>query len=143
MRISTAAELGVRGMAYLARNYQNGPVPMATICREQRLPRQYMLKIFAALARAGYVRTSRGKGGGFVLAHPPADISILDIIEAVEGPLALNFCQSKPSRCRWHNPNCPIKPLWDDLQQVISHKLGEFCLDRVNTPPARLAHRRH
>ena len=138
MRISTAAELGVRGMAYLAKNYLNGPVPMATICREQGLPRQYMLKIFAALGRAGYVRTTRGKGGGFVLAHPPQDISILNIIEAVEGPLALNFCQSKPSRCRWPSDNCPIQPLWDDLQAITSRKLGEFRLDRVNNikPPS-------
>lgn len=132
MRMSTAAELGVRGMAYLANNYNNGPVPMATICREQKLPRQYMLKIFAALGRAGYVRTSRGKGGGFVLAYPPADISILNIIEAIEGPLALNFCQSKPSRCRWPSDNCQIKPLWDDLQATTSSKLGEFRLDRIN-----------
>jgi len=136
MRLSTAAELGVRGMVYLARNYRNGPVPMATICREQKLPRQYMLKIFAALARAGYVRTTRGKGGGFVLAHPPQDISILNIIEAVEGPLALNFCQSNPPQCRWDNTDCPIKPLWDDLQQVTSHKLGQFCLDRATGPSA-------
>lgn len=136
MRMSTAAELGVRGMAYLARNYNNGPVPMATICREQDLPRQYMLKIFSALARAGYVRTTRGKGGGFVLAHPPGDISILNIIEAIEGPLALNFCQNEPSRCRWDNPDCPIKPLWDDLQQSTVRKLGEFRLDRAASPPS-------
>ena len=136
MRISTAAELGVRGMAYLAQNYHNGPVPMATICREQVLPRQYMLKIFAALGRAGLVRTSRGKGGGFVLAYPPADISILNIIEAVEGPLALNFCQSTPSRCCWGESNCQIQPLWNDLQQITSRKLGEFRLDRVNIPSA-------
>jgi len=123
-------------MAYLARNYHNGPVPMATICREQDLPRQYMLKIFAALARAGYVRTTRGKGGGFVLAHPPADISILNIIEAIEGPLALNLCQNEPSRCRWDQHNCTVKPLWDDLQQTAIHKLGGFRLDRTIPPSA-------
>ena len=136
MHISTAAELGVRGMAYLAQNYRNGPVPMATICREQDLPRQYMLKIFAALGRAGLVRTNRGKGGGFTLAHPPADISILNIIEAVEGPLAVNFCQSTPSRCRWESYDCQIQPLWNDLQEITHRKLGEFRLDRVNTPSA-------
>ena len=136
MRVSTAAELGIRGMAYLAQNYQNGPVPMAIVCREQDLPRQYMLKIFAALSRAGFLRTTRGKGGGFVLAHPPADISILDIIEAVEGPLALNFCQSKPSRCRWDSHDCPIQPLWNDLQEVTVQKLGEFRLDRVTSASA-------
>ena len=133
MRISTAAELGIRGMAYLAANHQNGPVSMATICQEQKLPRQYMLKIFASLNRAGFVRTNRGKGGGFSLAHPPADISILDIIQAVEGPMALNFCQNKPSQCRWNSDddNCPIRPLWDNLQEIVTEQLRAYHLDRV------------
>ena len=130
MRISTAAELGVRGMVYLAKQYRNGPIPMATICREQELPRQYMLKIFAALSRAGFVRTSRGKGGGFVLAQPPSEISILDIMQAVEGPLSLNFCQSEPSQCH-HDKDCLVRPLWDDLQDTAFKKLSEFRLDRA------------
>lgn len=132
MRLSTAAELGIRGMIYLAANYQNGPVPMAKICREQELPRQYMLKIFSALGRAGFVRGNRGKGGGYSLAQPPGKISILDIIEAVEGPLALNFCQHNPSQCRWeNNSKCPIHPMWTELQAITAQKLGEFRLDRV------------
>ena len=68
MRMATAADLGIRSMAFLAQNYRNGPVPMATICQKQDLPRQYMHKIFAALGRAGLVHTKRGKGGGFILA---------------------------------------------------------------------------
>ena len=132
MRISTAAELGIRGMAYLAVNYQNGPVSMAKICQEQKLPRQYMLKIFAALGRAGFVRGNRGRGGGYALARAPGKISILDIIEAVEGPLALNFCQNRPSQCRWNNDSkCRIRPMWEELQAITAKKLGQFHLDRV------------
>ena len=133
MRISTAAELGIRGMVYLAANYQNGPVPMGEICQEQKLPRQYMLKIFAALGRAGFVRGNRGRGGGYALARAPGEISILDIIQAIEGPLALNFCQNRPSQCRWNNSNhkCQVRPMWDELQAITTKKLGEFHLDRV------------
>ena len=131
MRISTAADLGIRGMAFLAQNYRNGPVPMATICQEQGLPRQYTHKVFAALGRAGLVHTKRGKGGGFVLARPPADISILNIIEAIEGQLVLNSCQSNPPRCRWNSDDCPIRPLWHELQGITSRKLAEFRLDRA------------
>ena len=133
MRISTAAELGIRGMLYLAANYQNGPVPMGEICQEQKLPRHYMLKIFAALVRAGFVRGNRGRGGGYTLALNPGEISILDIIEAVEGPLALNRCQNKPSQCRWHTGDntCQVRPVWDELQAITAKKLGEFHLDRV------------
>ena len=120
-------------MVYLAVNYQNGPVPMVEICQEQKLPRQYMLKIFSALSRAGFVRGNRGRGGGYALARDPGEISILDIIEAVEGPLALNFCQNRPSQCRWNGNNheCRIRPMWDELQAITVKKLGEFHLDRV------------
>ena len=135
MHISTAGELGIRGMVYLARHCGNGPVPMAKICEEQELPRQYMLKIFAALSRAGFVRTCRGKGGGFALAKPPVEISILEIMEAVEGPLALNFCQSEPSQCP-RGDDCPVRPLWDELQEITFRKLGAFRLDRVNSAEA-------
>lgn len=120
-------------MVYLAENYQNGPVPMGQICQEQKLPRQYMLKIFAALGRAGFVRGNRGRGGGYTLARAPGKISILEIIEAVEGPLALNLCQNKPSQCRWNNNHhkCQVQPMWDELQAITVKKLGEFHLDRV------------
>lgn len=94
-----------------------------------------MLKIFAALTRAGFVRTARGKGGGFTLGHPPEDISILDIIQAIEGPLALNLCQANPPQCRWAEQNCPIKPLWNELQLLTAEKLGAFALDRLTQPP--------
>ena len=135
MRLSTAAELGIRGMVYLARNYKSGPLPMTKICREQKLPRQYMLKIFASLGRSGFVRTTRGKGGGFVLGRPPEKISILDIIQAIEGPLVLNFCQSDPPACRWDEDHCPIRPLWSELQEFTVSKLGGFSLDKVNHQP--------
>ena len=132
MHLSTAAELGIRGMAYLAVNYHKGPVSMSKICQEQELPRQYMVKVFLALGRVNLVHSSRGRSGGFALTRSPEEISILDIIEAVEGPLALNLCQKRPSRCRWTNDSeCQIHPMWDELQAITAKILGEFHLDRL------------
>ncbi len=132
MHLSTAAELGIRGMAYLAVNYHKGPVTMSKICQEQDLPRQYMVKLFTALGRASLVHSRRGRSGGYTLTRSPEEISILDIIEAVEGPLALNLCQKRPSLCRWSNdPECQIHPMWDELQAITAKILGEFYLDRL------------
>ncbi len=67
------------------------------------------------------------------MARAPGEISMLDIIEAVEGPLALNLCQNKPSQCRWNTDNdtCQVRPVWDELQAITAKRLGEFHLDRV------------
>ena len=132
MHLSTAAELGIRGMAYLAVNYRKGPVPMSKICQEQKLPHQYMVKVFSALGRTNLVHSVRGRSGGFALTRPPKEISILDIIEAVEGPLALNLCQKRPSQCRWAtDPKCQIRPMWNELQAITAKTLGKFHLDRL------------
>nr|MBC8372009.1 Rrf2 family transcriptional regulator [Planctomycetota bacterium] len=99
MRISPAAEFAVRGALVLAEHYGNGPTTLNSICEEQDISKQYLVKIFASLARAGLVRPVRGKLGGYLLAREPAQISILDLMEAVEGPIAVNFCQHDPPRC--------------------------------------------
>jgi Rrf2 family protein len=125
-----AAELGVRGILVLAEHNGQGPLALEEMCRQRDLPRQYMVKIFGQLARANLIRAVRGKGGGYVLARPPADITLLAVIEAVEGPLAVNLCQQTPAAC----PNslaCPVQPVWHDLQEKIrqalsSHTLNEF-----------------
>ncbi len=124
MKLSPAAELGVRGVLVLGENYGNGPVTLDTICARRDLPKQYLVKIFASLARAGLVTPVRGKGGGYMLARDPNEITLLDVIEAVEGPIHLNYCQHNPSQC--DELSCPIRPLWKELQETVRKKLGEM-----------------
>ena len=124
MRLSMAAEFAVRGTAVLATRYGQGPVPLAEICRIRRLEgsKDYMTKIFALLSRSGIVRAIRGKGGGYVLARDPGDVTLLQVIEAIEGPLAINLCQYDPPRC--DELDCPVRPVWDEIQQNIRTILG-------------------
>ena len=137
MRLSPAAELAVRGALVLAENHGNGPIPLATICQRRDLPKQYLTKIFANLSRAGLVTPVRGKHGGYTLGHQPGDITILDVVEAVEGPIRLNFCQLDPPKCLEYR--CPLRPVWAELQETIRDRLGSItladCLART-VPPA-------
>ena len=130
MRLSMAAELAVRGILVLAEHNGQGPFALEEICRQRNLPRQYLTKIFGQLSRANLIRAVRGKGGGYVLARPPGDITLLAVIEAVEGPLAVNLCQQTPSCCQ-NSTSCPVQPVWRDLQEKIrqalsAHTLNEF-----------------
>ena len=122
MKVTPAAEFAVRGICVLAKQNGNGPVNLATICEKHDLSKQYLAKIFGTLARAGLVTPVRGKHGGYLLARRPDEITVLDVIEAVEGPIALNFCQHSPPRC--DQTDCPLRPVWAELQDVVSTRLA-------------------
>lgn len=115
----------------LAERHGSGPTTLAKVCEGGKLPKQYLTKIFASLARVDIVTPIRGKNGGYVLARSPGDISLLDVIEAVEGPMALNCCQHDPPKCDLYD--CPVRPVWTDLQRVVTSRLGGVHLsDCVN-----------
>jgi len=102
---------------------------LAAICEKRNLSKQYLAKIFGSLARAGLVTPVRGKHGGYVLARAPSEISILEVIEAVEGPIALNFCQSEPPKCE--EVACPLRPVWTELQEIVSSRLADVTLQML------------
>lgn len=122
MKLSMAAELGIRGILVLAQDYGRGPVSLKEICRRRDLPRQYLSTIFAALARADLVGSVRGQSGGRILAKPPEEITLLEVIEAIEGPLATNLCQHTPPRCE--EVDCPVRPVWAEIQEKIRAALA-------------------
>ncbi|MFP4106740.1 MAG: RrF2 family transcriptional regulator [Phycisphaerae bacterium] len=129
MRLTPAAELAVRGSIVLAMHHGEGPTPLKTICAERDLPKQYLTKLFSSLARVGLVTPVRGKHGGYLLAKEPADISLLDIIEGIEGELALNYCTTDPPQCE--KEDCPVRPVWQDLQEQMREKLSSMSLQDV------------
>ena len=126
MKLSLAAELALRGSLVLAERYGQGLVTLEAVCAARDLPRQYLTKIFASLARADLVTAVRGKRGGYRLNRPPERVTVLEIVEAVEGPIVLNFCQHKPPRC--DRKNCRVRPVWAQLQKIIRQKLGGLTL---------------
>ena len=123
MKLSAAAELAIRGVVTLAENFGNGPITLKSICESRDLPRQYLVKLFSVLAKADIITAVRGKRGGYVLSRDPGQISLLEIVEAVEGPIALNLCQHNPPRC--DQVDCPMRTIWADLQFTFREKLAE------------------
>jgi len=122
MKLSPAAEFAVRGALVLAEHYGQGPTTLDSICDARGLSKQYLVKIFASLARSGIVTPVRGKKGGYLLARDPSEVTLLELIEAVEGPIAVNFCQHVPPRCE--ESECGLRSMWSEIQQFICDKLG-------------------
>jgi len=126
MRLSPAAAFALRGIAVLADNFGQGPISLEVICSHRDLPKQYLAKIFSGLAKAGLVTPVRGKHGGYMLAREPGTMTILEVIEAVQGRIELNYCQHIPPKC--DQVNCPMRAIWTELQEIIRGKLGSVTL---------------
>ena len=108
----------------MAQRHNQGPVTLGMICEDdKRLSREYLARVFGMMARAGIVRPIRGKNGGYVLTREPKNISLLEVIEAVEGPQALNICQNNPPLCE-NVDKCKVQKVWKELQAVFSRKLS-------------------
>ncbi len=99
---------------------------LSEICKEQDVPQSFMAKIFQTLSRARIIKSFRGVKGGFALARSPKDISMKEVMEAIEGPMNINICVSGYGDCHREN-YCPATSVWKELQDSI-----EDILDNCN-----------
>ena len=90
MKLSRTVTYAVSATMQLARERSGHPVPCSRLAAEGKMPERFLLQILRNLVKSGVLRSTRGVEGGYSLARPPEDISVLDIIEAVEGPLGVN-----------------------------------------------------
>jgi len=143
MMFSTKAEYGVRVMVELARRTGGEPVPLAEIAAKDGLPLAYLEHLVARLRKAGLVDSRRGSRGGYMLSRPAAQISMADVVEALEGSIAPIECISEASDgsivcSRESSPDrtCPTKLLWTRVRFSIVATLRETTLaDLLVSPP--------
>jgi Rrf2 family cysteine metabolism transcriptional repressor len=86
LSITTKSPYAIRALAELARCGGAGPVPIGELARRRDVPVQFLEQLFAVLRRAGVLRSQRGVKGGYTFARPPADITVLEIVELLDGP---------------------------------------------------------
>ncbi len=143
MMFSTKAEYGVRVMVELARRTGGEPVPLAEIAANDGLPLAYLEHLVARLRKAGLVDSRRGSRGGYMLSRPAAQISMADVVEALEGSIAPIECISEAADgsivcSRESSPGhaCPTKLLWTRVRFSIVATLRETTLaDLLVSPP--------
>ncbi|MDJ0739677.1 MAG: Rrf2 family transcriptional regulator [Gammaproteobacteria bacterium] len=141
MRLSTKGRYAVTAMLDLALNGKEGPVTLADISENQGISLSYLEQLFAALRSKGLVRGVRGPGGGYYLGRESDEISIADIICAVDEWVEFTRCKGKQN-CH-DGQRCLTHSLWDDLSQQIFMFLTDISLaDLVERGEAREAERR-
>ena len=122
VRLTRAGEYAIKGMLYLARQSQDGLTLIADVARSQGVSAGFLAKIFQELSRAGLVDSHRGAGGGVSLGMPAQSINLKMIIEAVEGPSALNNCLLEHGGCS-NASHCPLADVWRSAQEAMLTKL--------------------
>jgi Rrf2 family protein len=121
MKISTKGRYGTRAMIDIAENYGKGPVPLRQLAERQCISMKYMEQIIPLLKASGLIRSSRGARGGYALAKEPSEISLRDILQALEGSWSLVDCVEDPDLCDRAN-ECVTYEIWNDIHIAI-HKI--------------------
>src|SRR3954454_18713540 len=146
MMFSTKAEYGVRVMAHLARqDAGDGPISLASIAEAEGLPLAYLEHLAQRLRRAELVQSTRGAHGGYTLGRPAAQITMAEIVRALEGTIAPIECISADPDGQLvcsregepgHDP-CPTKLLWTRVQGSIVRTLTDMTLADLVQPPSQ------
>jgi FeS assembly SUF system regulator len=142
IRLSKLADYGIVLMTYFAAQAERNPEPGASrtvyaardLARLSRVPLPTVSKVLKALCRAGLLTSHRGVRGGYSLPNRPCDLSVVDIIRAVDGPIALTDCsQAVDGYCELEEA-CPVRSNWQKINGVVTDALTGLTLADMTTP---------
>lgn len=142
MKVSTRGDYASRALLSLALRMEEAPpTSVRDIAERTGLPQPYLEQILLALKGAGLVRSKRGVGGGYVLARPPEQITLGQIVSAVDGPImAGDFGQPHENGACDHEGQCVLLAVWSEVGEHMRHHLDSFTLaDMVRTARGGLA----
>ncbi|MBC8332920.1 MAG: Rrf2 family transcriptional regulator [Anaerolineae bacterium] len=123
MQITRQADYAVRAVYYLTTLGPGKRAATSKIAEKQHIPASFLAKIVSQLSVAGLLHTSRGARGGVSLARDPQEISLLDIVEAIDGPILLNECVGDEGVCTF-DETCPMRPIWCEAQKNLIDRLS-------------------
>ena len=124
MRITRQTDYAIRCVLYLTR-HENNVTMVNDISEAMMVPKSFLAKILQKLVRAGIVRSFRGVKGGFSLSRAPSEINMLDVIEAIDGPIEANRCVLDARSCEL-NRLCPVHPVWVEIKNDIEKRLKSW-----------------
>lgn len=135
MKLTRSGEYAIRCVLYLAQQPEGSINLLADICNIEKTPRFLTSKVLHTLSRTGIIRSARGAGGGYALNKPASEISILDVIESIEGPISLNYCLKKGECLKKIDDNrdnfCPVHDVWEEAQEKLREILDSYKFDKL------------
>lgn len=130
MKLSTKGKYGVRAVFEIARNAGNGPITIKEIAERQGISFSYLEQILNRLGRTGIIESVRGPGGGYLLGKKPADLTIGDVVRALEGPIALSHClEPGMSGDCYQADDCVARMVWSRVGAKIEEALDSISFE--------------
>lgn len=130
LRLSTKGQYGVRALYEIASSYPDRPVSIREISERQNVSVSYLEQILNKLRRAGFIKSIKGPGGGYVLTKRPEEISIASILKELEGPFAITSCLDPEEGCI-RVDSCVVHLLWKSLGEQIDAFLNTITLQSL------------
>lgn len=132
MKFSTGVRYGARFMVDLALHYGEGPVPLKDIAQRQTISEKYLWNLISPLKTAGLIRSERGSHGGFVVTKPLSEITMKDIVHALDGTICVVECVNDPETCD-RARICVTRNVWQEVSDSVAQTLESMTLeDMVN-----------
>lgn len=125
--LTVGAEYGLRAMVYMSSNWNGSPIPLHKIAAECEIPENYLSKVLQRLVVAGILRSYRGSKKGFSIVKDPSEISMLEVIEGVEGPIEMYFCVRSPESCK-RSAACPVRMVMMEVQERALKTFSSTCI---------------
>ena len=129
MKISAKEQHGLRAIAELASQYGQGPVPLSEIAQTQDISLAYLEQVVPSLRDAGLINSTRGAKGGYELARPPHEITVGDVLRALDGEILPVLCvsQENPKHCIQEN-TCAARTVWQTVHERVTRLLDSMTL---------------
>ena len=135
MRLSSLADYAVVLMSAAARHCGHARINAAQLAEETHIPLPTVQKLVSKLSAAGLLRSVRGAGGGFKLARPAAAVTLADIIEAIEGPIAMTACCETGRHDCGMEGSCSVQPHWAQVNDAVRGALAGVSLTSLTRSP--------
>ncbi|MCL2497615.1 MAG: Rrf2 family transcriptional regulator [Symbiobacteriaceae bacterium] len=128
MKFSTRSEYGLRALAILAKGYGEGPIPLRQMAKQEGISEHYLEQLFGDLKRAEVLIAVRGASGGYLLARPPQEVTLKEVVTALEGEIAPCDCVRQEAEVCIRGHPCMVQAVWLFLQEGMKQMLQGITL---------------
>lgn len=123
LKLTRRGDYTVRAMIHVARHHGNGLRQARQIASEMQVPYKFLTQILANLVSDGLLEAKAGPAGGYTLSRAPADVTLLEVVEAAEGPATFDHCVLRDGPCDWEE-TCPVHDTWSRAQSALARELA-------------------
>jgi Rrf2 family protein len=130
MQITRETDYAIRCVLHLSKD-PDRVIMVDSIARDKKIPKSFLAKILQKLTKAGIVKSFRGVNGGYKLDKHPSEVSLLNIIESIEGPVVMNECAMNKIICDMSD-SCTVHPVWVKIRKVVEGALSNYNLETLS-----------